>query len=324
MTVRCLAYQQSTPYAPWSDAIQALCSIPAGADQATRAAQLRQALAAAAIADDWTPIVADLVKLDIDDNPLTRTLDPKQRQERRFEIIRAIILAIAAKRGLILVFDNLQWADRISLDLWRYIASAAAQAPLFLLGLHRDTLHWDNDPLADKAEVLTLSELPASDSAALIAAIPAGARIDPQVQAQIIARAAGNPLFIEELVRAVQHGNTALDELPDSLSGLLLARIDQLDERSRALLRVAAVVGQRFPLPVLQSVYGEDTRRLIEHVSQLDAQELTLLEREAPERVHTFAMRCCTKSPIRACSSLAGVNCTGELANILNNGMQTS
>ncbi|WP_299757810.1 adenylate/guanylate cyclase domain-containing protein [uncultured Chloroflexus sp.] len=288
VTVRCLSYQQSTPYAPWSDAMQALCSIPAGADQATRAAQLRQALAAAAIADDWMPIVADLVKLDIDDNPLTRTLDPKQRQERRFEIIRSIILAMAATRGLILVFDNLQWADRISLDLWRYIASAVAQAPIFLFGLHRDTLYWDNDPLADKAEVLTLTELPASDSAALIAAIPAGAQIDPQVQAQIIARAAGNPLFIEELVRAVQHGNTALDELPDSLSGLLLARIDQLDERSRVLLRVAAVVGQRFPLPVLQSVYGEDTRWLIEHVSQLDAQELTLLEREAPERVHTF------------------------------------
>ncbi|MDW8404328.1 adenylate/guanylate cyclase domain-containing protein [Chloroflexus sp.] len=288
VTVRCLSYQQSTPYAPWSDALQALCAIPAGAEQATRAAHLRQALAAAGIEDEWAPIVADLVKLDIDDNALTRSLSPQQRQTRRFEIIRAIVHTTAAANGLILIFDNLQWADRISLELWRYIASSIAQARIFLLGLHRDTLQWDDNPLADGAEVLTLSELPARDSAALIAAIPAGARLDPQVQAQIIARAAGNPLFIEELVRAVQQGNTNLDELPDSLSGLLLSRIDQLDERSRALLRVAAVVGQRFPLPVLQSVYGEDTRRLIEYISQLDAQELTLLEREVPERVHTF------------------------------------
>jgi len=288
VTVRCLSYQQSTPYAPWSDAMQALCSISADSDQATRAARLRQALSAAGIDDNWTPIVADLVKLDVDDNPITRALDPQQRQERRFEIIRAIVHATAAAGGLVLVFDNLQWADRISLDLWRYLAGSITSAPIFMLGLHRDTLQWDQNPLADGAEILTLSELPAADSAALIAAIPAGAQLDPQAKAQIIARAAGNPLFIEELVRALQQSNTTPDELPDSLSGLLLARIDQLDERSRSLLRIAAVIGQRFPLPVLQAVYGEDIGRLIDQINLLDAQELTLLEREMPERTHTF------------------------------------
>lgn len=288
ITVRCLSYQQSATYAPWSDAMQALCSIPADADQATRAARLRQVLAEAGIDDSWTPIVADLVKLDVDDNPITRTLDPQQRQERRFAILRAIIHTAAATNGLILVFDNLQWADRISLDLWRYIASSIAQAPIFMLGLHRDALYWDQDPLADGAEVLTLSALPAADSAALIAAIPASKQLDPQVQVQIIARAAGNPLFIEELVRALRQGTATPNELPDSLSGLLLARIDQLDERSRSLLRVAAVIGQRFPLPVLQAVYNDDLRQVIEYVSRLDAQELTLLERETPERTHVF------------------------------------
>ncbi|MGB9737338.1 adenylate/guanylate cyclase domain-containing protein [Chloroflexus sp.] len=288
VTVRCLSYQQNKPYAPWSDALQALCTIPADADQATRAAQLRQALATAGIADDWTPLVADLVKLDVDNNVITGALDPQQRQERRFEVIRAIIHARAAPHGLILVFDNLQWADRISLDLWRFLANSIAQVPILLLGLHRDSLEWNGDPLADGAEVLALTELPAADSAALIAAIPASTRIDPELQAQIIARAAGNPLFIEELVRTVYQDNANLDQLPDSLNGLLMARLDQLDERSRSLLRVAAVVGQRFPLPVVQSVYDEDTRQLIERINQLDAQELTLLEHETPERVHSF------------------------------------
>jgi class 3 adenylate cyclase/tetratricopeptide (TPR) repeat protein len=288
VSVRCLAYQQSTPYAPWSDALQALCGISSHDDHATRAARLRQMLDAAAISDDWAPIIADLVKLDLDDNPVTRVLDPQQRQERRFEIIRALIHTAALGRGLVMIFDNLQWADHISLDLWRYIAGSIANKPIFLLGLHRHTLAWNGDPLGDGAELLTLTELPASDSADLIAAIPAGSRLSPEVKAQIIERAAGNPLFIEELVRVVQAGNTSLDELPDSLSGLLLTRLDQLDERSRAMLRVAAVVGQRFPVPVLQAVYGEDTTRLIQTIAQLDNQELTLLEREMPERVHTF------------------------------------
>ncbi len=288
VTVRCLSYQQGTPYAPWSDALQALCDIPAEADPATRASRLRQALAAAAIPDDWAPIVADLVKLDIDENTITHALDPHQRQERRFEIIRAIIHAVAKRYGLILIFDNLQWADQISLELWRYVAASLEHHAILLLGLHRGNLTWGDDPLADGAEVLLLSELPAEDSAALIATIPDGARLDPEVKRRIIERAAGNPLFIEELVQAVQHGNTSLDELPDSLSGLLLARLDRLDEHTRALLRVAAVVGQRFPLTVLQSVYGNDLSKLIYHISQLDAQDLTQLEREAPERVHVF------------------------------------
>jgi predicted ATPase/class 3 adenylate cyclase len=288
VSVRCLSYQQSTPYAPWSDLLQALCTIPAGADQMTRATQLRQSLASAGISDDWLPIIADLVKLDLDDNPLTRTLDPQQRQERRFEMIRAIVHAAARSRGLVIVFDNLQWADQISLDLWRYIAGSLTHKPILMLGMHRDTLYWNDDPVGDGAEILTLSPLSASDSADLIAAILAGAQLPAEVRTQIIERAAGNPLFIEELVRAVQRGHTSLDELPDSLSGLLLARLDQLDERSRALLRVAAVVGQRFPVPVLQSVYGEEPSRLIHAIAQLDAQELTMLEREAPERVHSF------------------------------------
>ncbi|NTU86302.1 MAG: tetratricopeptide repeat protein, partial [Chloroflexales bacterium] len=105
---------------------------------------------------------------------------------------------------------------------------------------------------------------------------------------RLVTRAAGNPLFLEELLRAVERAPDTIDALPDSLSGLLLARIDRLDEHSRALLRVASVVGQRFPVGIVQSIQGADFESLVRRLVQLDDEELTSTERERPERVHLF------------------------------------
>src|SRR5262249_2471004 len=80
-----------------------------------------------------------------------------------------------------------------------------------------------------------------------------------------------------------------LDDLPDSLNGLLLSRIDRLDESSRGVLRVASGIGQRIPFGVLQAIQLRDQHTLIRELARLDEQEMTVLERtEPPERVHTF------------------------------------
>lgn len=89
------------------------------------------------------------------------------------------------------------------------------------------------------------------------------------------------------MLRAVE-SNPTLDTLPDSLSGLLLARIDRLDEKSRSLLRVAAVIGQRFPIAVLRSIHAEDQGNLIGRLAHLEAEELTSRERVEPEPIHLF------------------------------------
>jgi adenylate cyclase len=288
--VRCLSFNTNTPYTPWSELLCDLCGIDAGDGQELRLGRLSATMGGAGItADDWLPLLAELVRVEVEDTPIIRALDPQQRQARRFEMIGAIFHTVArATGGLLVVFDNLHWADQVSLDLWQYIAASIHAGPALLLGLHRGRMDWGGGPQGDGAAELELGSLADTDCAALLGSLSGDAALSDDLRGQIIARAAGNPLFLEELLRAVRSSDAGLDALPDSLSGLLLARIDRLDERSRSILRVASVIGQRFPVGLLQSVHLEEQAVLLSQLAKLDAQELTSLEREFPEQVHLF------------------------------------
>lgn len=296
LQVRCHSFNTASPFAPWGDLLRELCGINASDSSTAREQKLRAALNAAYVsADDWLSLMAEIIRFETPDSSIVRALDPQQRQTRRFEIILDLLRSATRAEPrrvtghtLVIVFDHLQWADQVSLDLWQYLAGQIDSLPLLMLGLHRGAINWGGGPQGDGAHELTLGDLPSDACINLIDALDGDAPLAPALRAQIIERAAGNPLFLEELLRAVQSDTASVEALPDSLSGLLLARIDRLDERSRSLIRVASVIGQRFPVGVLQSVHVEDYRTLIEQLANLDAQELTSTEREVPERVHLF------------------------------------
>ncbi|MCG8346978.1 MAG: AAA family ATPase, partial [Chloroflexales bacterium] len=303
--VACLSYAMTTPYSPWSDWLKELCGIVAEDDQAERVAKLGAMLdRLPGDAHDWLPLLAPLVRVEVEETQLTRALDPQQRRERRFELIAHLLrafanspqvmpnnrnglaqpLALGAQQQtpLLVVFEDLHWADQTSLDLWQYVTEQIADLPVFLLGVHRPQFGWGADA-PDGADVLTLNELSPADSEALLLARLGSRAVSTELLQQIVARANGNPLFLEELLRAVIGANgsatTSLDQLPDSLNDLLLARIDQLDEYSRSLLRIASVIGQRFPVGVLQFIHLTDLSTLLHRLGRLDAEALTMLER---------------------------------------------
>lgn len=295
----CLSFATNTPYAPWIELLKEFCGIRSGDLPELRRTRLAAALAR--IGDDqiaWLPLLAELVGLAVEETPIVRSLDPQQRQERRFELIAELVRASSALPASpnILLIDNLHWADQVSLDLWQYLAAHLGVAPVLLIGVHRPGLSWGSGPQDDGAKLLELAELSEGEGTALLDALPGAAALSADLRAELVRRADGNPLFIEELLRAVlshqdasQPGAaSAIADLPDSLSGLLLARIDRLDERSRSLLRIAAVIGQRFPLDVLQSIQRVDYQALLSQLLKLDNQELIVLERDDPERVHIF------------------------------------
>lgn len=289
LSTRCMEFNSATPYTPWGDLLRELCGISSGDDQAARSQKLAGALTRAGVDPaDWLPLMAELVRLEADDTPVLRALDPQQRQTRRFEIVLALLQAHATPSPLIVLLDHLQWADQVSLDLWQYVADRIAGDPILLLGLHRGALTWGSGPQGDGAATLELGPLSRESSEALLDTLAGPEGMDASLRASLAARAGGNPLFLEELQRAVTSTPGDLEALPDSLSGLLLARIDRLDESSRTLLRVASVIGQRFPVGIVQSVHERDYESLIRSLVYLDTQELTSTERERPERVHLF------------------------------------
>ncbi|NTV61989.1 MAG: AAA family ATPase, partial [Oscillochloris sp.] len=288
--VRCLSFNTNMPYAPWGELLEYLCGIDAADTRDVRIARLSAAMAAAGIVvEEWLSLLAELVGLEEEDSLIVRALDPQQRQARRFEMVTAIFHTTARAQGALLVaFDNLHWADQLSLDLWQHVAASISQEPIFLIGLHRGRLNWGGGLQGDAAAELELASLSPADCARLLDSLADDTQLNSELRDQIILRAAGNPLFLEELLRALRSSDTGFDTLPDSLSGLLLARIDRLDERLRTILRVAAVIGQRFPVGVLKSVYLDEQAALLTQLAKLEAQELTSLEREIPEQIHLF------------------------------------
>jgi class 3 adenylate cyclase/tetratricopeptide (TPR) repeat protein len=218
--------------------------------------------------------------------------------EDTFWAVQRLLETLARRQPLVLVIDDLQWADPILLDGLEHVAEYA-DAPLVLLCMARpDELfarraHWPGG----KANALsfTLSALPEREGEQLVVHLLGGDRVDQAVQAHVSEWAQGFPLLVEELVSslreegrlqsaggrwtlAAESGEAAerrAREVPTSIHALLLARLDRLGARGRALVEPAAVVGQQFHLGDIEALSpGASAAELNAGLQELVRQDL--------------------------------------------------
>jgi predicted ATPase/DNA-binding CsgD family transcriptional regulator len=179
-----------------------------------------------------------------------------------FDLVAGLFATQAAQRPLVLVVEDLHWADRSTRDLIGFLVRAARTAPVLLVCTFRtDELHRGH-PLRpflaelDRARGVHRIDLGRLDRdgtgevlTALLGAEPSSRAID-----KIFRRAQGNPLFIEELAAAGDPAASA--DMPETLRDLLLARVDRLPEPAQPVLRVAAAGGTRLSHRLLTEVAG--------------------------------------------------------------------
>jgi class 3 adenylate cyclase/tetratricopeptide (TPR) repeat protein len=153
---------------------------------------------------------------------------------------RRLAETLAREQPLVLVVDDLQWAEQPLVDLVATIAQGA-QAPILVLCLARPEFA---DARADWEVTVRLSPLDAADAAALASSVLEG-RVAPSVVARVVAAAGGNALFLEELAAAIR--DDVLDgEIPSTIEALLAARLDGLPDDERAVAETASIEGQTF------------------------------------------------------------------------------
>jgi len=166
--------------------------------------------------------------------------------------VRCFIEALATERPLLLVFEDLHWADNALLDLVELLAARLRNAPVFLLSLTRPELldrrpGWGSGLPSYLA--LTLEPLGEQDARMLVRYVLtslAAAEQDRQT-ALVVATAEGNPLFLEQLAATLSERSAApTTTLPTTIRGIVTARLDALPADERALLLDAAVVGRMF------------------------------------------------------------------------------
>ena len=197
------------------------------------------------------------------------------------EQLLALVAEQCAVRPTVLVIDDLQWADQASITLWGRLARSARQVPLLLIGMTRPVPHRD-DVLAlrrvvDDAARLQLTGLTGTAVTDLVAALAGGKPDDNLLR--LADGAAGNPLYVTELVAALARGSSltiteaggaqlASGSVPGSLSAAIADRLGFVTGPVREVLRAAALLGADFAVPDLAIVLGRSVADLIPAVDE--------------------------------------------------------
>jgi class 3 adenylate cyclase len=206
--------------------------------------------------------------------------------DRRAEIFaawRKFFEALAERRPLVLVFEDLQWADDGLLDFVDHLVEWASGVPLLCVCTARPELlerrpGWGGGKR--NATTISLSPLSETETAKLIATLMERSVLPADVQAALLARAGGNPLYAEEYVRMVQERG-ASGELPESVQGIIAARLDALPSEEKDLLQDAAVLGKIVWVGALAQITGLARWTVEERLHALERKEFVRREQHS-------------------------------------------
>jgi class 3 adenylate cyclase/tetratricopeptide (TPR) repeat protein len=228
--------------------------------------------------------------LAVDEEGARPALEGEPLREELERLVGEIVRLHHAHDSGVLVFDDLHWSDSASAEITLRLARLTEDTPILVLLSFRpdrgspawrirQSLETD---LPHRYDELPLDPLAEPDARALIGALTED--LAPAVVARVLAKAEGNPLFIEEIVRSVAGGQV---RIPESIQAMLGARIDRLEPDVRHVAQAAAVIGRTFAHPVLAAVADLDgavDRALL----ALERAGIVHEEARVPERTYAF------------------------------------
>jgi predicted ATPase/class 3 adenylate cyclase len=207
-------------------------------------------------------------------------------REEAFGAWRRFLEALAEQRPLVLVLEDLHWADEGMLDFVDHLLDWASDVPLLVVATARTELlerrpSWGGG----KANALTLSLAPLTrdETSRLVDALLEARPLTPAERDELLARAEGNPLYAEEFARlaAEQERGERRVPVPESVQGIIAARLDALAPEEKELLQEASVVGRTFWLGALAGQAGRERAYVEKIVHGLDRKEFVRRERRA-------------------------------------------
>jgi class 3 adenylate cyclase len=274
---RCLSYGQTLPYHLVLDVVRSVIGVSGSAAEPEVRAALERVLRDL-LGEGWVEPYAYLGHL------LSINLEPEMRARvsaidmettKRYVASLAVVLrAISTEGPVVLVFEDLHWADAASADALLTLMPFAADMPVLSImssRANRDAAGWRlvagaREGFGDALAEINIDPLSTDQARTLIANLLEIESLPETTRELILAKAEGNPFFVEEVIRMlIDRGairregerwiatpSVAGVEIPETLQGLLLERIDRLPQESRRTLRVASVIGRQFGVTILE------------------------------------------------------------------------
>ena len=261
---RCLPYGEGITYWPLAEMIKASVGIVDNDPPETARAKLGTSCGDEA--------VVDLLALA---SGVSEPGDAERSQEEIAWAVREWVECEASRRPLVLGFEDVHWSEEPLLELIEHLAHWVRNAPLLIICLARPELleanpQWGGGRV--RGATIELGALGEDDAGELVDALLVEEALSAEVRGAVLAKAEGNPLFVEETVRMLTDGGEGRMRIPDTVQALIAARIDGLPSEARTVLRRAAVAGRVFWRGAIAELAGD--------VREVDAVLEDLLHRD--------------------------------------------
>lgn len=289
---RCISFGQSMAFHPLVDLLRRNF----GVDEEDEADLVR-----GKVVEGMTKLSKDLAKGAVyiqymlgvaPDGDRVHQMDPQVRRAETFETLRRLLLVAAERKPQVLVFEDLHWSDTATTEFLGYILDSVPASRVLVLATLRSGY---TSPFDDRSYVtrIALHNLPPKDSTRIAQAVLAADDLPQELQSLIHRKAEGNPFFVEELVKSLRETNAIRQEgdkwvpgrpleqimVPDTVQGVLMSRIDRLEDDARRTLQLAAVIGREF------------TQRLLDRIADLrQSSSAPLQELQAIELIYQKAL----------------------------------
>ncbi|HJQ15117.1 MAG TPA: adenylate/guanylate cyclase domain-containing protein, partial [Anaerolineales bacterium] len=234
--------------------------------------------------DEQTAFIGELLGFDFSESPFVRGIrkDARQIRDRSFNSIAQFLGKLTLDSPLVLLLDDIHWADNGSLELIEYLAKLETDLPVFILCTTRPSLdeshpNWGSDfPICS---IIAIKNLDILASQQLVSEILQNVSDLPYDLVEMIARnAEGNPFYLEELIKVLIEDGVILKgeeiwqivpqkliqlRVPATLTGVLQARLDRLPSRESEVLERAAVIGRTFWDAAVAAMQGSESAQLL-------------------------------------------------------------
>jgi serine phosphatase RsbU (regulator of sigma subunit)/class 3 adenylate cyclase len=311
-----LAFGRELAYHLLKELLRALFTIPETASDTEKQASLQSALNQMTGIDQENiyRLLAHLLEIPISESQEERihSLNASELRSQYLNALQTIIRKIAQQQPLIIILEDLHWADTSSVEILIDLLSLTASAPiLFCLVARkeRDSTGWNlvmaaEEKIGPRLTKIELKNLDEHESQFLVRQLLEFEQIPEIIRTMVLEKSEGNPFFIEELIRMLINEEVLIrkndrwlvspnidpKKIPNSLQGLLIARIDRLQPEARLTLRVASVIGRTFAEQVLDAVmkkYAPDIE-LMEQLSTLESLGMIQIAQINPEIIYKF------------------------------------
>lgn len=310
---RCFAFSHTLSYGPFLDLLRRHVGI--ADEQGEEAAQnaLRAYIDKMFPGEpDVYPVLAQLLVLHLSEAELEilKQLKGEAFRVRLFGIIEQLLLRLSEEKPVVILLEDLHWADHSSIELLGHLLPLATRGRIAIIGVSRTANdpagHWEKlraalDEHRSRLTNISLEPLSAESSRGLVEQLLGGNYLPEKLSEEILDKSGGNPFFLEEVLRSlIERGVLTKSErgwevsalvetlhVPDTLQGVLLSRLDRLPEESKRVIQKAAVIGRVFFYRILEKM-GSGPDPLDPQLSALQEADLVRERSRVPEIEYIF------------------------------------